>query len=141
MKEYKSFFDKLSKEKAQFEEQANSLEQENSELMAEVKKNSANVLQVREENTRLKSELGEIVKKFEWTEKGKTSDRDKINELEELKFEQTTKISSLTSELEILKHYIENQTHRNSEVSLEDDRRNRPIQDLHDKPKERMRKE
>jgi hypothetical protein len=141
VKEYKSFFDKLSKEKAQFEEQANSLEQENSELMAEVKKNSANVLQVREENTRLKSELGEIVKKFEWTEKGKTSDRDKINELEELKFEQTTKISSLTSELEILKHYIENQTHRNSEVSLEDDRRNRPIQDLHDKPKERMRKE
>ena len=118
VKEYKSFFDKLSKEKAQFEEQAHNLEEENSEIMTEMKRLTSSLSQVKEENARMKNDVSEWIKKLENYEKFKSADQENISELENLNFEQKTKISGLTSELEILKHYIENQTHRNSEVFL-----------------------
>ena len=118
VKEYKSFFDKLSKEKAQFEEQAHNLEEENSEIMTEMKRLTSSLSQVKEENARMKNDVSEWIKKLENYKKFKSADQENISELENLNFEQKTKISGLTSELEILKHYIENQTHRNSEVFL-----------------------
>lgn len=116
MKEYKGYFDQLSKDRAQFEEKVHSLEQENSELSSEVKRLSSSLAISKEENIRMRVEVAEWLKKAENIESNKKADQDYISELEQINFEQKTKISSLSSEIDILKHYVENQSFRNSEV-------------------------
>ncbi len=116
MKEYKGYFEQLSKDRAQFEERVHSLEQENEDLKAEVKRLSSSLAISKEENLRMRTEVSDWLRKAENIENDKKTDRDYIAELEQVNFEHKTKISSLGSEIDILKHYVENQGFRNSEV-------------------------
>jgi len=64
----------------------------------------------------MRAEVSEWLKKADNVEKAKKTDEEYIAELEQINFEQKTKISSLSSEIDILKHYVESQSFRNSEV-------------------------
>ena len=71
---------------------------------------------MKDQNSRLKESLNELSTKFEGYQELKDEHMKLKQDSAKSIFDQKTKISSLTSEIEILKKYLDSQSMKNSEV-------------------------